>query len=253
MKTNLITPKKGIYAILTFLFCACANITEEIYLNADGSGKYLVYTDAISSTRGMMIGMMGSIYPEASEDSLMQIIDTQIWEQFPAKVDSIIDYSSRVPDSIKNDPDKQKYLDNLIMFMKGSRVEGYINSGIRYSFSSVKELEQFQEFMNENQSTTGGGMGLNMPSVKVTYGFDGSSFSRTTIMDELVEMDDSTKMMLTTLLEGSKSRLIIHLPKKAKSVSKNQLVSKEGMDVIYEFDFIMVLNGDQSTDVKVQF
>jgi len=200
-----------------------------------------------------MKGMMSSLYPDASEDSLMQIIDAQIWEQFPAVVDSIIDYSSRVPDSIKNDPNKRKYLDNLEMFMEGSREKGYINSGMRFSFSSVKELEQFQEFMSENQAATGGGMGMNMPEVKVQYSFDGSSFSRITIMDELVEMEDSTKMVLNTLLEGSKARLILHLPKKVKKASKDQLFSKDGKDVIYEFDFINVLSGDQSTDIKVEF
>jgi hypothetical protein len=253
MKTNLITLKKGIYISLILLLCSCANITEEIYINADGSGKYLVYTDAVSSMRGMMSGMMSSMYPEASQDSLMQVIESQIWEQFPARVDSIIDYSSRVPDSIKNDPDKQKYLNNLEMFMKGSKEAGYINSGMRYSFASVKELEQFQAFMNENQSATGGGMGMNMPDVKVQYRFDGSSFSRTTIMDEVEELSDSTKMMLNTLLEGSKARLIIHLPKKVKKASKDQLVGKEGKDVTYEFDLIKVLNGEQSTDVSIDF
>ncbi|MEQ9007508.1 MAG: hypothetical protein RLP12_06470, partial [Ekhidna sp.] len=215
MKTNLITSKKGIYAIILLLLCSCANITEEIYLNADGSGKYLVYTDAVSSTRNMMMGMMSSIYPDASEDSLMQVVDAQLWEQFPAEVDSIIDFSSRVPDSIKNDPAKKKYLDNIEMFMKGSRAKGYLNSGIRYTFSNIDELQGFNDFMSENQEATGGQMNMDLPQMDVKYSFDGNSFSRTAVMNENIEMNDSTMLVLGSLLEGAKSRLIIHLPSKA--------------------------------------
>ncbi len=244
---------KKIKFLILLVLCSCASITEEIYLNNDGSGEYLVYTDVISSTRGMMVGMMSSIYPDASEDSLMQIIDAQIWADMPDEVDSLIDYSSRVPDSIRNDPDKQKYLERMEMFMKGSKKEGFLNSGMSYRFSSVAELEDFLGFMSENQSATGGGMGMDLPNVNVRYSYDGTSFSRSTIMDEVLDMNDSTMTMLNTLLEGSKSRLIIHLPRKVKKATNGQLVEKKGKDVIYEFDLIKVLNGEQSTDVKIEF
>ncbi|SNT04592.1 hypothetical protein SAMN05421640_2146 [Ekhidna lutea] len=244
--------KKTTVVLFVFLF-SCANITEEIYLNKDGSGRYVVYTDAVSSTRAMMMGMMTSIYPDASKDSIMQVVDAQLWEQFPAEVDSIIDFSSRVPDSIKNDPAKKKYLDNIEMFMKGSREKGYLNSGIRYTFSSIDELQGFNDFMSENQEATGGQMNMDLPQMDVQYSFDGSSFSRTAKMNENIEMNDSTMMMLGSLLEGAKSRLIIHLPSKAKKVSKNQLVGKVGKDVTYEFELIKILSGEQSTDVKVEF
>lgn len=244
---------KKLRFFILILLCSCASITEEIYLNNDGSGEYLVYSDVISSTRTMMAGMMSSIYPDASEDSLMQIIDAQIWADMPDEIDSLIDFSTRVPDSIKNDPDKQKYLERIEMFMKGSRQEGYLNSGMSYKFETVSDLEDFLEFMNENQSATSGGMGMDMPNLKVKYSYDGNSFSRTTIMDDNLEMSDSTMMMLNTMLEGSKSRLIIHLPGKVKKASKNQLIEKNGKDVIYEFELLKVLNGEQSTDVKVEF
>ncbi|MEQ6167555.1 hypothetical protein AAOE16_10195 [Ekhidna sp. MALMAid0563] len=243
---------KAIVVVFALLF-SCANITEEIYLNADGSGQYLVYTDAVSTTRTMMMGMMSSIYPDASEDSLMQVVDAQLWEQFPAEVDSIIDFSSRVPDSIKNDPAKKKYLDNMEMFMKGSRAEGYLNSGMRYNFNSVEELQGFNDFMSENQNATSGQMQMDLPQMEVSYSYDGSTFSRTANMGDSFEMSDSTMMVLGSLLQESKSRLILHLPRKAKDVSTDQLVEKTGKDVTYEFDLIKVMTGEQSTDIKVEF
>ena len=250
---NLITLAKKATVVIFAAFCSCANITEEIYLNEDGSGQYMVYTDVVSSTRSMMMGMMNSIYPDASEDSLMQVIDAQLWGQFPAEVDSIIDFSSQVPDSIKNDPMAMKYMEKAEMFMKGKKEDGYLNSGMRFNFSSVEELQEFNDFLSENQGSGGAQMNMDLPQMKVNYTFDGKTFSRTARMDESKTLTDSTKMVLGSLLMESKSRLIIHLPRKAKNVSSNQLVGQEGKDVIYEFELIKVLAGEQSTDVKVEF
>ena len=244
---------KKIRFIFLLLLCSCVSITEEIYLNNDGSEEYLVYTDAISSSRTMMMGMMSSLYPNAPEDSLLQIIEMQIWADMPDEIDSLIDFSSRVPDSIKNNPDNQKYLDNMEMFMKGSKAEGYLNSGMSYKFEAIEELEDFMVFMNQNQSATSGGLGMDLPNVNVKYSFDGKTFSRTTVMDDTMEMSDSTQMMLNTMLEDSKSRLILHLPKKVKKATKDQLVEKKGKDVIYEFELLKVINGEQTTDVKIDF
>lgn len=244
---------KSIRFFILLLVCSCASVTEEIYLNNDGSGEYLVYTDMVKSTRDMMMGMMTGIYPDASEDSLRRIIDVQIWADMPDEVDSLIDFSQRVPDSIKNDPDKQKYIDNMEMFMRGSKEKGYLNSGMSYKFNAVEDLEDFLAFMNDNQAATTGGMGMELPNMQVKYSFDNKSFSRITLMDEQIEMSDSTRVMLNTMLDGAKSRLIIHLPKKVKKASKNQLIEKNGNDVTYEFDLLKVLNGEQTTNVKIDY
>lgn len=250
-KSNPIVMKK-IRFIFLFTLCSCASITEEIYLNSDGSGEYIMYTDMISSTRSMMMGMISSIYPDASEDSLRQIVDEQIWSDFPAEVDSLIDFSSQVPDSIKNDPANRIFLENMEMFMRGSKEKGYLNSGLSYKFDKISSLEDFLRFINENGSASGQ-MGMDVPSLNVNYTYDGNTFSRTTKLDGLLEMSDSTRMMLNLMLEGSKSVFIVHLPRNAKNVSQDQLVSKNGKDVTYEFELLKVLSGEQSSDVKIEF
>lgn len=242
-----------IAVLLLVWLTSCATITEEIYLNSDGSGEYMVYSDVISSTREMMVGMMGAMYPEASTDSLMQIIDNEIWENFPAVVDSIIDFSSRVPDSIRNDPDKNKYIEKMEMFMKGSRKEQMVNSGIRFRFDAIEELQGFQDFMRENQASTGGAGGMELPDVEVTYSFDGNVFSRTSAPISRTELGDSTMMMLNVLLEKSQNTLILHMPNEVKKASDAQLVEVKGKDVIYQFELLKVLNGEQTSDVKVEF
>ncbi len=250
---NIISLVPKIFVLLLIVLWSCASITEEIYLNADGSGEYKIYSDVISSSRTMMMSMMSSLYPNASEDSLRQVVDAQLWEQFPAEIDSIIDISSRVPDSIKNDPNNRKYLDKMKMYMRGSRKEGFLNSGMRYEFESVKELQEFQGFLNDNQTAADQGMQMDIPKVKVEYSFDGNSFSRRSVMTQVMEMSDSTKMIIGSILDGSKSKLIIHLPSKVKKASKDQLVEKSKKYVIYEYDLLSVLEGEQSTDVIIEF
>ncbi len=245
---------KALRLVFLLLLISCTSITEEIYLNSDGSGEYMVYSDVVSSSRDMMLGMMSSIYPDASEDSLRQVVEAQIWADFPAEVDSIIDFTSRVPDSVKNDPESQKYLDKMEMFMRGSKEKGYLNSGMSYKFDAVKDLEDFLMFLNQNQAVgSGGAVGTDVPNLNVKYSFDGNSFSRTTQMEDFLDMSDSTVMMLNVMLQGAKSRFIVHLPRKAKNASSNQLVEQKGKDVIYEFELLKVINGEQSSDVKIDF
>lgn len=239
--------------VVLALLTSCANVTEEIFLNEDGSGEYLVYTDVVVSTRSMMMGMMSSIYPDASEDSLMQVIDNQIWEQFAIEVDSIMDFSSQVPDSIRNDPEAMKFIERAEMFMKGSKAEGYLNSGMRYQFSSVENLQAFNDFLSENQNSGEGQMKMDLPQMNVKYSFDGKKFTRSTMMDVDAMASDSTMMVLGSMLAESKSRLIVHLPRKAKKASKDQLVSKDGKDVIYEFELVKVLSGEQNTEIEIDF
>jgi hypothetical protein len=139
------------------------------------------------------------------------------------------------------------------MFMQGSREEGYLNSGMRYSFSSVEELQAFTDFLNDNQEMASGPAKIKVPRMLVKYSFDGNSFSRTSTMDVKMEVSDSSLLVLADLLKGSKARLILHLPREVKSTSKGLQVQASGDEVVYEFEMDKVLKGELSTDIKVTF
>lgn len=251
MKPNLFaSPIK--FIVILLLSASCFSIKEEIFLNADGSGKYLVYTDMIGGSRNMMIGMMQSMNPEADTDSLMRAIDDQLWQEYPSVVDSIIDFSDKVPDSIKNDPDKQQFLERMEIFMEGSREKGYMNSGLRFSFKSMDDLEALMKLLDESSKNSAGGPP--MPSTQIDYSFDKNSFSRKALLDAEDEMiNDSSIMAMSAMLKESSWRLIVHLPEKAKKASKEQLVSKDGKDVIYEYDLLKIISGEQTMDMKIEF
>ena len=240
---------------LSFLLLACTgcfSVKEEIYLNADGSGKYMMYTDMIEGSRQMMVSMMASMDPDADVDSLLQAMEDQLWQEYPNVVDSVIDFSDKVPDSIRNDPEKQKYLDRVEMFMEGSRAKGYMNSGMRFSFESMDDLENLMQLLDETSKNSAGSPSI--PSTQVDYTFDKKSFSRTaSFAAEDDALNDSTVMALGAILKESSWQLIVHLPKNVKKASSEQLLSVEGKDVIYQYDLIKIVTGERSMDMKIDF
>lgn len=212
----------------------------------------MVNTDMIAGSRNMMMEMMTSINPEADTDSLLKVIEDQLWQEYPSRVDSIIDFSDKVPDSIKNDPAKQKYLERMQMFMEGGREKGYMNSGMRFNFKSMDDLEDLMKLLDESSKNSAGGPP--MPSTQINYMLDKNSFSRKASLNTEGEMmNDSTVMALSAMFKESSWQLIVHLPKKAKKASTAQLVSKEGKDVVYEYDLLKLINGEQSMDMKIEF
>lgn len=243
-------------AVLLMIFStSCGSVTEEIYLNEDGSGTYTMYTDMIGGTRQMMMDMMKGFYPDLDEDSLSQLVEENIWKDFPDEVDSIIDFQQELPDSLREDPEVMGIIQATNMFMKGSRKEGFMNLGATFRFKTLDELESFHELMSENQAAApnGGGQSLELPKTKVAYSFDGKSFSRTSILSHGSESpDDSTAAVMRMMFGSSKTRTIIHLPRVAKKASKEQLLSKDGREVIYEYSLVESAMGNQSTDFKIE-
>ena len=57
--------------IVLILASSCGSVLqEEIYLNKDGSGEYLMYTDLIGAMRDMMSGMMGEMKTRSGHGQL---------------------------------------------------------------------------------------------------------------------------------------------------------------------------------------
>ncbi len=231
---------------------SCGTITEEIRLNEDGSGNYTVYFDMIGSTKKMMMGMMQSVYPDLDEDSLLSLAEENIWKDFPAEVDSLIDFANELPDSVKEDPEKMKILSATSAFMRGSKKEGMLNVGASFQFSNLEELEKFQDVLAENQGNSGQA-GFDLPKIAVDYQFDGKTFSRKSkLVDESQSLSDSTKSVINLMLSDTKIRTIVYLPNKVSQASKDQLVSSEGKKVTYEFSFAESIIEQQSSDFEIK-
>src|SRR5687768_3951249 len=91
-------------SLASFTLYSCDNITEEIYINDDGSGEYVFYTDMIPGITKMTTEMAVLFADSLSGDSLEASLNDNIWKDFPDVLDSIIDYANIIPDSVLSDP-----------------------------------------------------------------------------------------------------------------------------------------------------
>ena len=246
-------------SVIGLVLFSCDNITEEIYLNEDGTGEYIVYSDMIPAIRNMAIRMSTMFADDSAsinQDSLMMAVEESIWEDFPEEVDSVFDYSSTVPDSIKSDPKHLKILEKTQGFMKGGKSKGYVNTGARLTFDDLSELEDFFDLMQESQNKSqdeGDPFSGKYTQSKVAYQLANNVFSRKTT---IIKKPDLTKVevaMMVMFMPEGKFRTIVHLPKNAKSVTGDHLAEIKGNQAIFEYGVSETMTAEVNTDFEIIF
>ena len=253
---------------LTICFLAlftqgCSNLTEEITINADGSGEYKAYTDMIPGMREMSMKMM-TMFSQMDTtqtinmDSLKMVVEAKVWEEFPNEVDSLIDFSSQIPDSIKNNPEYAPFVKKAQGYMQGGKEKGYLNMGVRYPFDNFTDLGAFHKFTDKNKSVAGGGRQANALSpladmkTEVSYSWVKNKITRTTKVIDRPEIDHETMAMLLMMIpKDAKVKTIIHLPKPVKSATGDNLSKAEGKMVIFEHPLIGLFSGEANTDFEI--
>lgn len=258
--------RKNIYLLLTALLVlfmnACSPI-EEIYLNKDGSGEYMVYTDMIPMMTEMM--SFGSMMGEEEDPSDSLSLEDKIWRDFPSEsIDSTERLSNMMPDSMMEDPELKAMYEKMFFFMEGGREEGYVNMGIKFDFKNISELGEMQKLAQKNQSMMGGGAlgegggGSDMPDMdtgemEVDYKWAKKNFSRTTTYTRKPELDSETEMGLRMFMNDATMTTIIHLPKKVKKATGENVVKVDGNKVILEYDVMESMKGNVNTDFQVKY
>lgn len=244
----------------SYLFPSCDNVTEEIYINEDGTGKYTIYTDMIPSMRTMMT-QMSAFMPEDSTNQGKTAAEKEaefedkLWKEFPESVDSIMDKNEMIPDTL--DEATKAFMEKTEMFMKGGRKEGYMHMGMRVDFSSIKELNEFWILMQEQQKANAAssgmpGSGLNNVSADTEYEIGKRLFKRKCDYSSFKEVDGSELAMMKMMMQRGTYRTIVHLPKRAKKVKGEHLVSKDGKTVTFEYNLIDLMEGKVNTDFEIK-
>lgn len=242
---------------------SCDNMTEEIYLNEDGSGEYMMYSDMIPSMEKMAIEMArmfqdmdstGEI-KNMTDKELAEMMSEQIWSEMPEEVDSIIDITQELPDSIKDNPQKMAIIEKATMFMKGGKAKGFLNTGIKYPFQNLEELETFSSMLQKQQNSDDqlSQMGMDVGEMKVDYSFANNTFSRTATYTKQPQndMDEEQQEMLEKMLGGTVTT-IIHLPKKIKKVTGQNVKDKEGKTVTFEYNLLDSALGKINSDFSIK-
>jgi len=254
------------WIILASLFlCSCGDMTEELHLEKDGSGKWKYHMDLSNTIQmmGMMGGMMG--------DSL-DVNPDDLWNELGAdKIDTIMDLTSGMTAEQLSKLDNPEYLDNIELRMQGDKKNETLFLNMAFDFDSFEHLDGIFKEMNKlsdegsqdqtamlsqmSNMFTGG-------NVSEIYSFDKKKFIKKAVdnsemdmgnlLGDMGEEGDEMAGMMEMFFAGNKVTTIYHFPFKVTSVSNDEAEIDENT-VTIERDFKEYLEKGNNEEVIVKF
>lgn len=253
----------AIMVLAVYCTTSCVNLSEEITLNEDGSGEYSMYSDMVATQVEMAVqmAMMFADDQEVNEDSLRIAMTEKTWEEMPENVDSL-HTAFEIPDSLKKDPKMAAMLDKFQGFTEGGREKGVVNTGVRFTFTNMSNLNEMHEtmsnFQDQKDEKSGGGMGPKMDPGKqsINFDFDDTHFKKTTNWEKEPDLKEQDLEMLESFLGKATFSSIVHLPRKMKKVDKTHLrhVSEDGKTLTFEYSILEMIQGkvDHNFDIELE-
>ncbi|NOT73769.1 MAG: hypothetical protein HOP08_02490 [Cyclobacteriaceae bacterium] len=235
MKTRKILSFLSI--ICLFSLTSCFNIIEEIFLNKDGTGRYLLTAD-ISSMLAMKDLLMGQI--EGNTGKKVSKSD---------KIDSVIAFKD-MADSIRRRFVHPELIEVSSMRMVVNEETGVMKFTLEFPFKDLSEISLLQEDLQR--------YGKRKAGQKIT-GFFGyvphlvkekRSMERTSVISNVGENPDYD--FVKNALSRARIKTIYHLPGKVKSTTIPDAVI-QGDQCELEVSFNDFITGKKSIDGKVVF
>jgi len=245
---------------------SCDNMTEEIYLNENGSGEYKVYADMIPSIRMMATQMSGLLGDSTGQEQMEQVddaaINEYIWKDFPeGEIDSVFDYRETLDSSVLADPKNKELLERMKGFMQGGREKGYLNMGIKMNFRDMADLQALTKQIEDNQKKEAGGGGeeedmlgmggLGDMKTETKYAMKGGVFTRTTKIISKPKVKEDEMGMFEMMFGTGKITTVIYLPENVKEVKGEYLKSKEGKKVVFEYPMMDYMLGKVTNTFEI--
>lgn len=238
--------KLGTVFTMLVLFASC-NFTEEIYLNADGSGR-------------MSINFDGSEFMEMAGDGLLGTKEEDL--------DSIISFKHLLEerkDSIATLPlaeqEKLKQLEPFNLHMVVNAEQKAMRVSMYRDFGLIAEVnDAFNAFQNVNAldpkgAAPSGFMGVDGESTEVDYTFTGNSFRRDTrITDPALHQSKVDSLKSSEMfLAGSTYTFKYHFPRRIKKVNvEGATFSMDGKTMIYEVNFLEMMRSPETMSIAVE-
>lgn len=237
METRLL-----LLALVAVFFTSC-QITENVYVNDDGSGKLSFDIDA-SGVMAMAGDKMGS---EKDMDSTFTFK-----ELFEAKKDSI----SKLP---ADEQARLKKMEKVSVNMKMNGAEKQFLISMFMDFKKADELMDMMQAMSSMKPKQG--MPADTPSAvgnadatELKFSFDGTQFKRNVIIKDkaAVAAAKDTTGMTQMMFAGSNYTLKYHFPRKVKSVShKDAMFSEDRKTVTIQYPFTEYLENPDKLNLEV--
>ncbi|PWA07158.1 hypothetical protein [Flavobacterium psychrotolerans] len=238
--------------IIGFSYCLTScTLTENIYINDNGSGKFSVEMDG----SGLMAMMpKDSLKGEKSVDSIFSFKKI-----FIERKDSIAKLSQKEQDVLKK-------LENFNMRMKMDLVANQLLFFMNTDFKSVAELQDimatmntYNSFQNTIKSKTeansyipSSGFGSN--NSVLSYSYDSKKFIRkATLIPTNKVLKDSTQNF-KMVFDASNYILKYHFPKPVKKVSNaNASFSEDRKTVTIQYPFNVYMENPDKLNLEVEF
>lgn len=240
------------FIIFAYSLVACDNLTEEIHLNSDGSGEYTFYSDMIPSMTKSMAMFAELDSTEVDSEQMIKELEEELWAESGGAIDSIMSFDGAFDASVKDDPKAAAFARRVEGFMKGTQEEGKLNTGMRFKFKDLSELNYLMQLLAKDQQEDNE-LGLDFGESESTFSIGKKSFSRSTIYTRKPEINTEGKSALMMMLgEGGTYTTIIHLPKNVKSVKGNNIKEKSKRKVIFEYSLLDIIQGKANTDFDIK-
>jgi len=276
------------FSLLGMLFLtSCGDIQQELFLNANGSGKLEASFD-LGEMMSMMKGFdnMGVPDDSLSDDDMpvdssilmpsekpkepMQIIMDKVTDpNYPQEFDTLMSFAALLPDSVMEKENRQDLVNKLSLHMKSPANSSDLSIGIMIDYDSREQLREIinhLDTLSGTESVMPGGMtgGIKKGSFMLYDAnmkegwikFD--SIDYTSFASEMGMAGDSTAGsedmdMMKMMFGNSKVRTIIHVPGEVISCSNKDAVITKDERVIIEYNFLDVAKKGKVEGYTIRF
>lgn len=250
-----------LYKLLSFslllVTLASCNLTENIEVNPDGTGKFSLEMDGAGF---MALAGDQALKGMNTKKDVKSIDSTFSFKQiFEKKKDSITKLSPEQQKTLKT-------LENFVMNIKMNAEAKQFLFSMDTPFKSVNELDALMESMSSlkdmkgqsNQKDNPAAMmsGLGNNNAKLSFSYDGKNFSRKAIIakDQIKKITADSLGMAKTIFASSKYTLKYHFPKAVKSVSNpDALFSADRKTITVEYPFTDYSENPEKLNLNVAF
>ncbi len=252
---------------LVVVFSSCGDINEEMWLNADGSGK-LEYSVDLSSSLPMLQMMSQGIDSTQTGEGGKEMMDDFFATMGREDVDSTSTFYEMAPDSIKETVEGIEKLKKVSMNMKASAEDEIAIIKLIIDFDNFEEIDELMAMMGEMQGDGGaGGMGGMMGGMG---GLDGFSFGDNQYftkkfykrrpmqqdggsMADMMGEDSEAEGMMQMMFGNSDYIQTFHFPHKVKSVNISEASIKDNNTVVIERSMLDLMKSSESKEMEVTF
>jgi hypothetical protein len=225
--------------VSVFSLTSCITIIEEIFLNKDGSGKFLLTMDlsAVLDMKEMLVGKLDASNPDSS----------RFLEE---KFDSII-YFSDMKDSVRATLRYPHLAEKAHLQLKGDEESRIFQVTLYFPFANIEEINQFQQDIQRygkgglNKEMTSDFLGYQTTLIKTK-----KSIQRVTNFSEPKEVKEDHKLaesMSKMMFATARVKTIYHLPGKIKNTTIPEAIVK-GNQCELELSYPEFINRKKSMD-----